>query len=116
MEGFRSLLSTYTQGFNQEQERTGSLFRQNTKAKLLEKKFNQPFICFKYIHQNPLKAELVSKLEDWEYSSFLDYVGMRNGRLCDRALAHDILPISYTNFYNQSYEVIDEQLLNGLYA
>ena len=116
MEGFRNLLSTYTQGFNQEQQRTGSLFTQNTKVKLLETNLNQPFICFHYIHQNPLKAGLVSKLEDWEYSSFLDYAEMRNGKLCDKALAHDILPISYDNFYNQSCEVIDKQLLNGLYA
>lgn len=116
MEGFRNLLSAYTQGVNKERERTGSLFTQNTKVKLLHMKSNQPFICFNYIHQNPLRAELVSKLEDWEYSSFLDYAGMRNGRLCDKALAHDILPISFDKFYQESYEVIDEKLLNDLYA
>ncbi|HEX9971957.1 MAG TPA: hypothetical protein VGD14_07805, partial [bacterium] len=29
----------------------------------------------------PVRAELVEKIEDWQYSSYLDYVGKRTGTL-----------------------------------
>lgn len=115
MEGFRNLLSIYTQAFNKQQRRTGSLFTKNTKVKLLDHQSDQPFICFNYIHQNPLRAKLVNKLEDWEFSSFRDYAGKRNGKLCDKALSKEILPINNNNFYQESYQVIEEKWLNELF-
>jgi putative transposase len=69
--GFRLLQSRYAQEFNLKYNRVGSLFRQKAKAKSLrEGTSNYLFIAFQYIHQNPLKANLVNKLEDWQYSSF----------------------------------------------
>jgi putative transposase len=38
-----------------------------------------PQTCFDYIHYNPVKAHLVVRPEDWEFSSFLDYKGEREG-------------------------------------
>jgi len=38
---------------------------------------NYPFIAFNYIHQNPLHHKIADRLEDWEYSSFKDYAGLR---------------------------------------
>ena len=35
------------------------------------------FYCFHYIHQNPLMAGLVNNLEDWEFSSYPDFIGKR---------------------------------------
>ncbi|WP_439483512.1 transposase [Cyclobacterium plantarum] len=105
--GFRLLLSSYAQAINKQEGRSGSLFRQKTKAKLLEDNIKSyPFICFNYIHQNPLIAGLVKKLEDWEYSSFMDYAGFRNGSLCDQELSKTLLDISSENFYEESYQVI----------
>src|SRR5690606_9759946 len=67
-DAFRLLLSSYTMAVNKEIGRTGSLFRQKTKKKLLERNGEHPFICFQYIHQNPLSAGIVTKMEDWEFS------------------------------------------------
>src|SRR4051794_16059206 len=94
--GFRKLLSSYTRIHNSRYNQSGSLFRQKTKNKSLSElqklvlpKDNRDyyFSCFHYIHQHPLKAGLVKKLEDWEYSSFKDYAGLRNGTLIDKLLA-----------------------------
>lgn len=72
--GFRQLLSSYSQAINKQESRTESLFRQKTKAKNLENKdVCYPLQCFHYIHQNPIKANLVSELESWEFSSVRDY-------------------------------------------
>lgn len=60
-----------------------------------------------YIHQNPLKAGLVKKIEDWPYSSFLDYCGLRNGTLCKKLLLMELTGYTLKNFYSDSYNRID---------
>lgn len=93
------ILASYTRAINIQENSTGSLFRQKTKAQCLTKSNgvtpaylnsnfgslitlqtpeNQyPQVCFNYIHQNPVKANLVKKAEDWEFSSYRDYCGLR---------------------------------------
>jgi len=77
-----SLLSSYTQSVNQKNNRTGSLFRKRTKAKSLDETGNDNdhygINCFLYIHQNPLRAGLVNKLGEWEFSSYQDYADLRS--------------------------------------
>lgn len=111
--GFRLLCSSYANEFNKKYGRTGSLFRQKTQAKLLENgSEDYPLICFHYIHQNPMKAGMCTKFEDWEYSSFQDYMGLRKGTIAHKDLAYDLIDIERTTFYNDSYAVIaDEKIL-----
>ena len=115
--GFRRLCSTYANDFNKRNKRSGSLFRQKTQAKNLEikAKNNYPFICFHYIHQNPMRAKLCQKMEDWEFSSFRDYIGVRNGKLIEKPLAFELIGVSSDNFYEESYKVIDDDKIGGLY-
>ncbi|MEQ8973744.1 MAG: hypothetical protein RIE73_25550 [Coleofasciculus sp. C1-SOL-03] len=35
----------------------------------------------RYIHLNPVKAGLVQQAEEWEFSSYLEYAGLRKGTL-----------------------------------
>jgi hypothetical protein len=35
----------------------------------------------RYIHLNPVRANLVKKPADWVFSSYRDYIGMRSGKL-----------------------------------
>lgn len=89
-----AMLSSYTQAFNRQENRKGSLFAHNTKARMLNLKDNDYLLnCFMYIHQNPLLAGLVIRLEDWEYSSYPDYIGKRNGSLINQQLALEVLNI-----------------------
>ncbi len=93
----RKILSRYARSVNDKYGFSGSVFCQKTKAKCLSEMQNKTvdpfykqdyyFNCFKYIHQNPLKAGLVDSLEDWQFSSYLDYAGLRNGTLCNKELA-----------------------------
>jgi len=43
-----------------------------------------PQLCFRYIHNAPIKEGLVKKKEDWEFSSYPDVTGSRKGRLINR--------------------------------
>ena len=82
--GLGLVLGSYAQGLNKERKRTGSLFQKRTKVKLLEGSSTSryPATCFHYLHQNPYRARLVTHLEDWPYSSYRDYAGLRSGTLC----------------------------------
>ena len=53
----------------------------------IEKRY--PLVCFNYIHQNPVSANLVKNPQDWEFSSYRDYAGLRNGTLINRKLADE---------------------------
>lgn len=110
--GFRTLLSSYTKAINLEEKRVGSLFQQNSKAKCLTaltnyKNNNYGLICFNYIHQNPVASLLVKKMEDWEYSSFKDYAGIRNGTMCNKDIAYEIvgIPKNVNEFMKVSNEL-----------
>lgn len=117
-EGIRIMLSSYTQAINNQENRKGSLFSQNTKCKCLtsEKEGeNYPFICFNYIHQNPLRAKLVNRLEDWEYSSYKDYADLRRGTLCNQSIAKELIGYDDLDFSRQSYQVISEEVMEKIF-
>jgi putative transposase len=105
------LLRSYTRAINKQENMSGSLFRNPTHAECLttpqgitpsffntvfgaqinvripEKEY--PQACFNYIHQNPVKAQLVAQPEDWEFSSYPDYCGARNGNLINKERAKE---------------------------
>lgn len=105
------LLRSYTRAINNQENQSGSLFKAHTKSECvncpkgltpsfiikdsttiiksqnLEEQY--PNICFNYIHQNPVKANLVPEITDWEFSSAKDYVGLRDGTLVNKNLASE---------------------------
>jgi putative transposase len=106
--GFRILQSSYSQAFNKMYNQSGSVFRPKVKMKDLDGDPNYPLICFHYIHQNPFTAGLVSRMEDWEFSSFKDYLGARSGSLCNHQIAEKYIGINRNTFYQESYNIIPE--------
>jgi len=119
-DNLRIMLSSYTRAINKQQNKSGSLFRQNTKMKDLSKiggsKISSPnslgydFYCFFYIHQNPLIAGLVNELEDWEFSSYPDYIGLRNGTLVNKELVFEILDIEKEDIKRISTFLVEENV------
>jgi len=117
-EGFKNLLSSYTQAINKQENRTGSLFAQNTKARLVgcyEAKIDYSLLCLNYIHQNPLRAGLVQATETWPYSSFPDYAQLRNGTLCAKEIAYQLIDADWVNFAYFSGELLPETAIDNLY-
>ena len=109
-DGFRKLESGHAHAINKQEKRSGSLFRQKTKMKLIENTSNDYlFSVFNYIHQNPLKAGLVKRMEDWPYSSFLDYAGLRDGTLCNKELAKLYINYSGSSFISDSNAYVDKE-------
>jgi putative transposase len=119
--GIRKLLSSYARIFNSQTQQTGSVFRQKTKSKCLSDISVKPgatrqtkdyiINCFHYIHQNPVIANLVKRLEDWEFSSFRDYAGLRNRTLCQKELAALYCMYDPVNFIANSNELVDKKII-----
>ncbi|MDB5282378.1 MAG: hypothetical protein JWO06_1453 [Bacteroidota bacterium] len=100
-----TLQSSYTRAIQKQEKFTGSLFQQ--KAKAVPVKTNQQMHnCFHYIHQNPIKANLVAKMEDWEFSSFREYWKPDKNNLCNQSLLHSLLNINQNSFYDLSYAAL----------
>ncbi len=114
--GFRLLQSTYAQYINSRENRTGSLFRQKIKAKSLDNgDKSYGWIAFNYIHLNPLKAGLVQDLKYWKFSSFLDYAGLRNGTICNKQLAFELIGIDIKNFIRDTYSEFDDGKIKKIF-
>ena len=116
--GMKMLLSSYTKGVNKQMGLSGSLFTQNTKAKQVSSELAQEdyrLTGFHYIHQNPHTAGLVTDLADWEYSSFLDYAGLRAGTLCDMEVARQLLMLDWHQFRHETMNPIPPNSLLNLW-
>lgn len=63
------LLRSYTRSMQSQENFTGSLFQQKTKANELidadNATINYISLCAHYIHFNPLKAKILENLEEW---------------------------------------------------
>jgi len=46
----------------------------------------------RYVHANPVKHGLVSHVEDWPYSNYLEWIGLRAGTLVDLEFMREHLP------------------------
>ncbi|MFC1678126.1 transposase [Patescibacteria group bacterium] len=72
-----------TNYFNRRYDRVGSLFQgpyQSVPVKT--ESYWLKISC--YINGNPEIHGLVKRAQDWDYSSYRDYLSMRNGTLCDK--------------------------------
>lgn len=103
--------ASYTRAVTIQEGSCGSLFRQKTKSECLNNtrgitpsfyntttgtsisnvspEIQYPQLCFKYIHENPVRAGLVSYAEEWEVSSVKDFAGMREGIRINKKVANE---------------------------
>lgn len=101
--GVRKLLSTYSHEFNKKNNRSGALFRPKTKAICLDEEVEEFKIyptkqdyylnVFNYLHNNPVEAGIVELPEDWKWSSYRFYKGLRTQSICNKELAQKIIGI-----------------------
>jgi REP-associated tyrosine transposase len=73
-------VTAYTKAISQQQNRVGPLFQGRFQSKIIDKSAYLLQLS-RYIHLNPVQAGLVKNPEDWAYSSFRDYIGLRKGTL-----------------------------------
>lgn len=106
------MLRSYTRAINNEQNWSGSLFRKETKAICLSQaaepsetwttinrvkyiindsnEINYMQVCFRYIYNNPIKANLVNKPILWDYSSAKEYFTSYSPKIINKQKAIEL--------------------------
>lgn len=79
--GMRQLNGVYTQEFNRGHGRVGHVFQGRYKAILIERESYLLEVC-RYVVLNPLRAEIVTSVEDWKWSSYRATAGMEEPHGC----------------------------------
>ena len=94
-----TLFNAYAQAVNRQQERTGALFEGRFRHAWIDREEYLIHLC-RYIHLNPVRANLVSKPQDWSYSNYMEWVGKRSGTLKDEELISEYFatPKEYEQF------------------
>ena len=102
--------TSYSKYFNKKYERVGHVLQDKFKAVLVASDAQLLWVSA-YIHQNPQVAGLVSKLNDYAWSSYPDYAGLRSGSLCEKSILISMAggAVQYKKFVDESYEKIKER-------
>ncbi len=87
-------LMGFSKGYNAKLHLTGSRFQQHTRCKHHYKSFHYGL---RYVHNNPVAAQLVDHPSEWPYSSYNEYAGLIQAPdgLCDVALGRTLLRLDH---------------------
>ena len=93
----------YANYYNKEKNRVGVLFRNRFKAEGI---YDIKYLinCINYIHNNPVKAKIVSRCEDYKYSSYKDYIenkGITKSKIMKEMFGERC---DYLKLFNETYE------------
>jgi putative transposase len=105
---------SYTKAMNRRYDRVGALFQGAFRAKHVGRNDYLVHLS-RYIHLNPVIAGLVERAEDWEFSSYREYIGLRNGTLPrpEIVLSQFPSPEAYREFV-ESYTAPEREVIAGL--
>lgn len=120
-EFMRIVNSLYAMYYNKRRNRVGYVFRDRYKSVLILDR-RQLLRCIKYIHMNPVEANIVKNESEYEYSSYKDYInnsGFLNQRILDflflksQDYIEKFKKIEYIDIYNKKIclnDVLEEFL------
>ncbi len=83
----------YSRAVNKRYGWSGTLFEGRFQAKHVDSEGYLLHLC-RYIHANPVKDGLCQTLDQWPYSNYREWVGLRHGSLVDREFVQSRFPVS----------------------
>jgi len=101
----KNILDSYTRYFNIKNKRKGPLWQGRFKSVLLESN-EQLYHLTRYIHLNPTTEGLVKRPEEWQYSSYNEYLNLNRDdeKICNYTKYLDIKPEEYRKFVESRME------------
>ncbi len=84
-QGIHYLNSSYANWFRNKHQIIGPLFQGRFKSILVDAD-NYALTLSAYVHLNPLRAGIIKQLEDYPWSSYLDYLNLRKSDISDPSL------------------------------
>ncbi len=114
----RLVLNSYARYFNTKSGRKGPLWESRFENRLIETD-EYALHLSRYIHLNPTSAGLVTRPEDWEFSSYLEYLGENSGSpLCEFKNVVSLSPELYRKFtedrsdYQRALQMLKAHLID----
>lgn len=86
----QSTFQSYTQAVNKAWGRTGKLFESSARAKIINEDSYLVHLC-RYIHLNPVEADLVPSPANWQYSNYLQCINEKDSNIQDQDFINRIL-------------------------
>ena len=105
---------SYTKAINRRYDRVSALFQGPFRALRVDR--NEYLLHLpRYIHLNPVEAGPVRQAQDWEFSSYPEYAGLRQGTLPRPDVVVSQFPNrdAYRRFV-ESYEPADQKIISHL--
>ena len=115
----------YAQMYNKKENRCGVLFRNRYKTEpIYERK--HLLNCIKYIHNNPVKAKIVSRCDEYKYSSYTDYINNKGvakskivkeifGSKCNfLVMFNQVVNMRFMDIDTESIEERNEYIISGI--
>lgn len=114
-----NIQNSYSKFFNTVHKRKGPLWESRFKSVRVENN-EQLLHLTRYIHLNPTSANIVDKPEDWEYSSYREYIELDNEKkICEYEDVLNIIPKDYKKIvnerkkYQQELSIIKSKLIDN---
>jgi putative transposase len=101
------VFNSYTKAYNKRHQRSGTLFEDSYHVRCVDQTKYLLQLC-RYIHFNPVKDGIVQSVENWPYSNYPEWVGLRHGTLFDPNFVRDNFPRAddYRVFVNDTREIL----------
>jgi len=96
---------SYTKAINKQQNRVGPLFQGRFQTAWVDSSAYLMQLS-RYIHLNPVHANLVQNPSDWIYSSYRDYIGLRKGTIPHKEMVMAFF--SRPDYYREFVESNDQ--------
>lgn len=110
-ESFKKFFISYSKSINKLYKRSGPLYEGRYKTKLVSDN-NYLLHLSRYIHLNPVRANLVMKPEQWKFSSYKFYInGKKTYFVNNRIILNQI--VDYKKFV-ENYQPNDRELIADL--
>ena len=99
---FKRICGRFVYWYNIKYQRVGHLFQDRFKSEPVDSE-EYFFTVLRYIHQNPIKAGLCRRIEDYAYSSYLEYLNA--GSLVDTEyVLHQISVEEFIHLHRQEVD------------
>ena len=85
------IFNGYAKYYNRRYNHSGTIFEGPYEAILIKDESHLRHLC-RYIHANPVKHGLANALDEWAYTNYPEWMGLRQGTLWDAAFVDAYFP------------------------
>lgn len=95
--------TTYSIFYNKKNERVGYVFRDRFLSRGIDD-LRDLFVCIRYIHYNPIKADIVTRLQDYKYSSYNEF--FEKSRIINEIVIREMFDTetNFRDYFNRIHE------------